>query len=145
MTVEDIMDLTFAKININSSLKDLSDYFYENNTEYLLVVDDKDIVIGEVSVLDYMMAAFPEYARKFEKLSFMKRFEPFENLLKNEKDIKLETIIKPITGKVTPQTTIHDAVFLMSKLGRQELPIIKNNHPIGIISIVDIYKKVIKG
>ena len=145
LTVGDIMHSKIIAINKNASLKELSQLFYEHDFGYMVVVDDKGKHVGEVTVRDYMMAGLPAYTNFLSNLYFLKTLDPFEKLIKEEHDIKVESVMRQIEISITPDTSIFKAVFLMNKHKKRDIPVLQDNKLVGIISINDIFRKVIKG
>jgi len=145
LAVGDIMNVLKHTIKKNNTIEELSKLFYEDQTGYFLVTDDQDNLIGEVTVLDYIMAGFPPYTKTLKSLNFLKSLEPFEKLLQEEHEIKVEAVMRPIEISVSPDTSIFEAVFLMNKYHRRDLPVIQNKKPVGLISFMDVFRKVIKG
>ena len=90
------------------------------------------------------MLGNPEYTKFLPNLNFLKAFEPFEKLIKME-DQLVENIMQPVKVFLTPDTSIFEAIFLMNKHDRRDLPIVSEGKIIGILSIKNIFRKVIKG
>jgi len=145
MTVSDIMHNEVLTVSKELSLKKISQLFYENNMSIFIVVDEYEKPIGEITLLDYMMAGVPAYTSFLNNLHFMKTLEPFEKLIKEENSIQVINVMKPIEVSVTAQTSVFKAVFLMNKHKKYGLPVIENQRLLGIITIKDIFKKVVKG
>jgi len=145
ITVSDIMNTHNFTITPDKSLKELSQLFYEHNFGYFLVVDKKDKLIGEITIRDYVMSAFPAYTHHLENLNFLKTLDSFERLLKDEDNFLVKDVMKPIEVAIKPEASIIEAVFLMNKHNRRDIPVIQNEKLVGIISFMDVFKKVIKG
>jgi predicted transcriptional regulator len=96
-------------------------------------------------MMDYMMAGLPEYTSLVSNLYFLKSLEPFERLMKEENSIEVHSVMKPIEITIAPDTSIFKAVYLMNKHKRSDIPVIEKGKVVGIVSIEDIFKKVIKG
>jgi CBS domain-containing protein len=145
ISVDDVMNSNIFTVTRDMSLEELSDQFTENDLGYFLVVDDDGKLIGDVSVLDYLMAGFPAFTHSLKNLKFVKSFEPFERLLNDEASIKVEAIMKPVEVYVKPTTNIIEAVFLMNKHSIKDIAVVSFGKPVGIVSFMDIFKKIIKG
>lgn len=144
VTVSDIMSRRFLTVNKSKTLKELSTLFYENNFSYFPVVDDENRLVGEITILDYIMSGFPEYTNFLNNLSFLKNFEPFESLVKEEHLRKIESVMKPIEVTLKAEDSLFEAIFLMNKYKRRDIPVMEKGKLIGIISFIDIFRKVIK-
>lgn len=145
VTVSDIMNQLIITVEKDTTLKELSHLFYEHNFGYFPVIDENDKLIGEVTVLDYIMTGFPAYTSFLNNMNFLKSFEPFERLLRDEHDIRVESIMKPIEVSLSPDTSIFEAVFLMNKFKRRDIPVLSNGKLAGVISFMDVFRKLIKG
>jgi len=145
ITVGDVMHNRIISINRNATIGELSKLFYEHDFGYMVVVDDKGKHVGEVTVRDYMMAGIPAYTNFLNNLYFMKTLEPFEKLVQSEHNIKVESVMKPIEISITPDTAVFKAVFLMNKHKKRDIPVLQDDKLVGVISINDIFRKVIKG
>jgi CBS domain-containing protein len=145
INVSDIMTTQIISVKKDATLQEVSYLFYKHNYSYFIVVDDKGKAVGEITILDYMMAGVPAYTTFLKNLYFMKSLEPFERLIKEEGNIKVSAVMKPIEVTVSPDTTIFKAVFLMNKHKKTDIPVLDKDKLVGIASIDDIFKKVIKG
>ena len=145
ITVSDLMNKEITTIQPTNTLKELSHIFYETNCGYFPVIDKEGNFIGEVTVLDYIMSCFPAYTNFLNNLNFLKAFEPFERLVKEEHLRFVESIMKPVTVSIKPDDSIYEALFLMKKHNRRDIPVVHNNKILGLISFMDIFRKVIKG
>jgi len=145
LDVSDLMSKKVFFVNHHSTLRELGNLFYEKNYGYCPVVDDNHNVIGEVTVLDLIMAGFPEYTRYFETMNFLHSFEPLEKLLNEESTIRVKDIMKKLECKLKPEDAIIESIFLMNKYKRRDIPVVEDNKIIGIISFMDIFRKIIRG
>ena len=91
------------------------------------------------------MSAFPDYTNYLGNLQFLKTFEPFERLLKDENKILVRDVMRETDITLSPDSTLIEALFTMKKSKRRHLPIVVKDKVVGIISFTDIFKKVIKG
>lgn len=144
ITVSDLMVKKVFTIGSKNTIKELSNLFYERDISYVPVLDDKGKFVGEITLRNYLMTAFPEYTKFITNLNFLKSFEPFDNLSKMENDL-VQTIMYPVKVFLLPQTSIFEAIFLMNKHDRRDFPIVSEGKVIGIISLKNIFRKVVKG
>jgi len=145
MTVSDIMTTKVFTVAPENTLKELAQLFYEHSFEYFLVVNDRGKLVGEVTILDYLMVGLPEYTSFLNNLYFLKTFEPFENLLKDEHKITVSSIMKPVEISLPPDASIFKTVFLMNKYKKKDIAVIDKGKLVGIISYNDIFRKIVKG
>ncbi len=145
VSVSDLMSNKLFYVKREMSLRELGNIFYEKNFGYCPVVDDNQNLIGEVTVLDLIMTGFPDYTNYLGNMNFLKSFEPFETLLREEKNIKVIDIMKKPECQLAPDASLIEAVFLMKKNKRRDIPVVVNKKIVGIISFMDIFRKVIRG
>lgn len=145
LTVSDLMNKQIFFINQESTLLELGNAFYQNNHGYCPIIDDDQQLIGEVTILDFIMTGFPEYSTYLESKDTANGFDPFEKLMSEESTLLVKDICKKIDCSLSPDDSIVDAVYLMKKYNKRDLPVIKDNKVIGIISYIDIFRKIIRG
>jgi len=145
INVEDVMSVNVLTVTPENTLEELSNLFYEHSVEYFPVVKNNDEIIGEVTVLDYIMAGFPEYTKGLKNLNFLKSFEPFAKLLKEEPELLVKSIMREVEVSVLPDTSLFKAVFLMNKHSCKNIPVVEKGKVVGIINFMDILRKVLKG
>ena len=144
ITVSDLMITKIVSIATKNSIRDLSNIFYEHDISYLPVLDEAGKFVGEITLRNYLMSGFPEYTKLLPTLHFLKAFEPFEKLLKMG-DESVEKIMLPVKVFLTPDTSLFEAIFLMDKHDRRDFPVVEKGKIIGIISLKNIFRKVVKG
>jgi len=136
----DVMVSDVITVCENTTLKELHLLFEEYNYGYFPVICKNNKVIGQVSLQDYIMAAFPAYTNFLNNLNFLKTFEPFEKFLKNEGNLNVGEIMKPVTISIHPQSSVVEAVFLITKNNLRELPVLENGNLVGIVSLMNIFR-----
>ena len=139
VTVRDAMVTDLITAKETTTLKELSQMFYDYNFEYYPVLDEDNNLLGEVTLDDFLMAAFPAYTNFMPNLNFLNSFEPFERLLKDEDKLLVKSIMKPIEISITPEASIVEAVFLIHRHKKTEIPVIENGKLLGLISFMNIF------
>ncbi len=144
ITVTDLMETKIISIGVKSTVRELSNLFYDYDINYLPILNTNGKFVGEITLRNYMMLGFPDYIKLLPNLNFLKAFEPFEKLIKMEDEL-VETIMQPVKLFLTPETSIFEAIFLMNKHDRRDIPVVSNDKIVGIISLKNIFRKVIRG
>ncbi|HBD93099.1 MAG: hypothetical protein A2015_06855 [Spirochaetes bacterium GWF1_31_7] len=144
-TVNDIMTKNVITLKPSDTLKTLSDLFYKNNISYIPVVDEKDEFIGEVTTLDLLKEGIPNYAMMLDNLSFLSTLDPFDKLLENEDTIQIKKIMNKPLVQLAPEASIIEATFEMTQHKRRQIPVVKDKKIVGVISYMDILKKILRG
>jgi len=145
LAVADIMSTELVLLYENLTLREVADIFYKNNVSYAPVINENHELCGEMNVLDLIQLGIPNYAMMFSNLSFLKRFEPFEELLKKEDTIRVRDVMRKATLCLEPATSIIEATFELTRNKRRHLPVIENNRLVGVLSFMDILTKVLRG
>ena len=145
LTVEDIMTLNPQTCKKETTLEELSDIFYEKGLSYLPVVDDENRQIGEVTIKDVLSQGIPDYIKQLGNVRFLKTLEPFEALLRNEKNILVKDIMRPSKRGLPKEASIIEAVSTIISKGFRHIPILDGKKIIGLVSETDILQKVLRG
>ncbi|HOV14289.1 MAG TPA: PTS sugar transporter subunit IIA [Spirochaetota bacterium] len=145
LTVEDIMTKEILKVTQQTTLKEILDIFYKNNISYAPVIDEKDNFIAEVTMLDLLKVGIPNYALMMGNLKFLTSFEPLEELLKNEETILVKDIMVKPDIMLEKDSSIIEAALKLTQKQKRHIPVVFENKVIGVVSFMDILKKVIRG
>ena len=145
LTVGDIMSTNILKVNPETNLKELCDLFYTHNISYVPIVDNNDNFIGEITIKELLQVGIPNYAVMIGNLKFLSSFEPFEELLKNEDKIKVKEIMRKPSLKLSPDASIIEVALEMTRNNKRHLAVVENNKIIGVVSFMDLLKKVLRG
>jgi len=144
VTVEDLLTEAPVTVRSDATLADLIDLFHHHNLSYVPVVDD-DRLVGEVALGDVLKAGFPDFASQVGNLKFLKTFEPFENLLKKEDSVLVRDLMKPVAFGCDPSASVVELCFEFLQKGRRHCPVIRGRQLVGVLSVMDILNKVIRG
>jgi len=132
------------KVSPETTLKELCDIFYKHNISYIPVVDDNDDFIGEVTITEVLKVGIPNYALMIGNLKFLSSFEPFEELLKNEDKIKVKEIMRKPSFKLPENSSIIEVALEITQNNKRQLPVVEGDKIIGIVSYMDLLKKVLR-
>lgn len=145
ITIEDIMTTDPVSCNENMSLAQLADLFYQKRLSFLPVVNNRNQLVGEVTIKDLLSNGIPDYVKRLGNVKFMKTLEPFEVMLRDEDRILIKEIMRPINRGISKDASILEAVILITTKGFRHIPVMENEKLIGMISETDILQKVIRG
>lgn len=145
LTVADIMSTELVLLSEKLTLREVADIFFKNNVSYAPVVNEQHELCGEMNVLDLIQLGIPNYAMMFSNLSFLRRFEPFEELLKKEDTILVRDVMRKTTLTLEPTTSIIEATFELTRNKRRHLPVVKDQKLVGVLSFMDILTKILRG
>ena len=144
-TVEEILPKETPTITPEATIHDLIDLFYKNNLSYAPVINEEGHLIGEISLADVLQAAFPEESSSWGNLKFLRSFEPMERLAEQETSIHVGELMKPVTFGCSPTTPVGELAFEFLQKKRRHCPVVRGKQLVGVLSIMDILNKVIRG
>ena len=101
VTAEDIMQPS-NPLNPEDPLSVAFDSFAKLSCVTLPVTDAQGKLLGEVDAIDIVSKFLPEYLFMMESTSFLKNFEPFDNLSKDEVKRKIGEFMRPPRKVITP-------------------------------------------
>ncbi len=145
LLVEDIMSSGLTPVKEDTSLREVVNLMNENNTSYITVQGNNGQVGYELSLHDIIQKGIPDYALQLENISFLSTMGPFEDLLKNEDRIQVKEIMQPIEHFLSPEQTFLEATYMMVKTNKRNLPVIKDGKVLGVVSVMDVLNKVLRG
>jgi len=145
LCVGDIMATDLVLLSEDLTLREVADIFYKNQISYAPVVDENHELQGEMNVLDLIQLGIPNYAMMFSNLSFLNRFEPFEEFLMKEDKILVKDVMRKASLFLEPNTSIIEATFELTRNKRRHLPVVTGNKLVGILSFMDILTKILRG
>lgn len=144
VTVSDVMTTVPYVINENVTIKTLAEFMKDKGLYYIPVVNDNGDWVGDVNLLHYLEASIPDYMKMMHNVNFLRSFEPFEHLYKKEDEVLVRQVMSKPERQLSPDQTIIQAVFEMVRQKKQTFSVIKDNKVVGILTAMDIYKKVVR-
>jgi CBS domain-containing protein len=144
VTVEDLITEAPTVVKPDDTVASLIDLFHHRNLSYAPVVEDGQLV-GEISLGDVLKAGFPDFTHEVGSLKFLKSFEPLDNLLKKEDQLLVRDLMKPVVFGCDPSASIVELCFEFLRKGRRHCPVVRGRELVGVLSMMDILTKVIRG
>lgn len=144
LTLRDIMSTDIHVVNENQNLEEVLDLFARYQLSYAPVVNTQNKFIAEINMLDIMRVGMPAYTNELPTMNFLSSFEPFEELLKHEKDIFVRQIMRKPEVVLHPDTSIVEAVFEFTNHRRRHLPVADGETIVGVVSYMDMLNKVLR-
>ncbi|MDR0567959.1 MAG: CBS domain-containing protein [Spirochaetaceae bacterium] len=144
LLIGSVMQRNFISLSPNQTIKDAADIFYKNRVSYLPVLDETGAFTGELTVLDLFALGFPDYALKLENLQFLRRLEPFEDLLTKEHSIFVRQAMKRPGLILEEHTPVVEGIMQFIRSNRRHIPVVQRGKLTGIISYIDILHKVLR-
>ncbi|MBU1864006.1 MAG: PTS sugar transporter subunit IIA [Candidatus Omnitrophica bacterium] len=144
LVAKDIMRKNIANLSLQQTLKEVIDLFFEKNISGAPVLDTDGTVLGVVTEKEIISIGIPKYMSMMDNISFLKDFEPFEEIFKKEDEILVKDIYsKKFIFAHENVSVIQLAFSFVNKNCRRILVIDDNNKLQGLIMRKDLIRKVI--
>lgn len=144
ITIGDIMNPSPVTIGPDVLIRDLGNLIHTKNIAVLPVVDANSRYLGEVDILRLLKLGVPDYMFMMDHLGFLGSFEPLEHLFEREDSTIVSDIMNKHEEVISPSASIIDAVFEMIQHNKRFFSVVDNGKLVGIITAMDIFKKVFK-
>jgi CBS domain-containing protein len=79
-----------------------------------------------------------------DDITFLRSYEPLESLFEKEEIVKAGEIMQKNARVLSPTTSIVETVYYMIKENKRHFCIVDKEYLVGIITAMDIFRKVIK-
>lgn len=109
------------------------------------VTDEHGSYLGEVNILGLLKVGVPDYLMMLDNVSFLRSYEPLERLFEQEDTLTVGEIMDSNTEVLRPDTSIPEAVFGMIQRQKRFYSVVDDQGKlVGVVTAMDIYKKIIK-
>ncbi len=142
--ISDLMTSPPKTILHDATVKDLLDKMFSQALHYLPVVDADGMLVGEISVLDVIDAAIPDYARRISNLRFMDELQPMEDFLTHEATMLVQELMKKPASVLELDDSVVDVALKMAKTHKRHFSVCDKGRLVGIVSAMDILSKVLR-
>ncbi len=144
VTIGDIMISNPVSILPEASLRELGNMMSENKVAGMPVVDKNMNYLGEVDVLNLLKVGIPDYMLMMDHLGFLSNFEPLEHLFATQ-DVKIvKDIMSTEDEPLKSNDSVIEAVFEMIQHKKRLFSVVDNGKLVGVITAMDVFKKVFK-
>jgi PTS system nitrogen regulatory IIA component len=144
LTLADIMITEPHSIHPDATLRDLIQEMDHCKVAGLPVVDHKNRYLGEVNILDILRVGIPDYLMMIDDLAFLSTFEPLENLFEKQDILHVRDIMWT-DGKTLPSNaSVMEAVYEMMQYRRRYISVVDAGELKGVITAMDIFRKIVK-
>ncbi len=141
-----IMRDDFSTLHISDSLCMAIDLFCRESIGEFPVLDSDGDLVGIVSEDELIRLCLPEYITWMEDLSPILNFEPFAQILRHERDMPVMEIMKFADHYATVEesTPAVQVAKVMMRSDVRQVFVVRNKKLLGIISIEDLIRKVLR-
>ncbi len=127
MYVGRIMCTDLVTVPMSATLIEAEDLLKENNIKHLIVIDEKDVLVGIISDRDVKLnQASPATTLSTHELNYLLG------------QLTVGMIMAKNVITISPDATIERAAFIMQQNSISSLPVVENNETVGIITTTDV-------
>jgi len=144
VSIGDLMISEPITISPDAKLSELAGVMNGKDIAVLPVVDAQMRYLGEVDVLNLLKVGIPDYLMMMDHLGFMSNFEPLEHLFEQEDLLSVREIMSREEVVLSPSTSIIEGVFEMIRHNKRLFSVVDNGRLVGVITAMDIFKKVFR-
>ena len=144
ITAADIMSRTFLTLHDTDTLQKCVDTFIKNGVSEVAVLDRDDDLKGIVRAGELLRVCLPEYLLWMDDLTPIANFEPFADVLANEKKTWLREIMIDDFPSVTPDAP---AVSVAGEMTKHQSPfcyVREGKKLVGVIPISNFLQKIFR-
>ncbi len=144
LKVMDIMNHRPVIVFPDDTLKEVLNRLYKHQSNTAYVVDKEDNLIGYVSITHVLKSVIPDYIDMLGDISFVKEFEPFVKLLREETKLTVKEVMGEIEHKLDVESTILEAAYYLTKHPKVSIPVVEKGKLKGTITPKTFLNKILR-
>ena len=144
ITASDIMDRSFKTLKDNDSLQICVDTFIKQNVSEIPVLDRDGDLSGIVKAGELLRVCLPEYLMWMNDLTPIANFEPFADVLQNERKTWLADILVKDFPCVTPDAPAIQVAGEMTRYKSLRCYVREGSKLVGIIRLPRFLNKIFR-
>jgi len=145
ITVNDIMRRDVATVQPEDTLKHVANMMFKHRLSAMAVVDSENRLLGQITDRDLIQAALPDFKALINNLNYSMDVEPFEELLKQEDQIKVAQLYQTDHEITTSDTRLVEVAAQMIFKNLRRVFVVHEEKLIGILLRKDIVNMIIRG
>lgn len=142
--VADIMNYYTVVVNPEDNVKEVMNRLYKHQTNTAFVVDNDNKPLGYISIAHLLKLVIPDYMEFLGDLSFVKEFEPFEKLLREESKVTAKEVMADIEMSLELDSSILEAAYYITKNPKTNIPVLENGILKGTITPKAFLNKILR-
>jgi CBS domain-containing protein len=145
MKARDVMTTRFSTLKTDDSISEAVNRFRQASREQgknvfgMMVIDDRDQLVGMLSMYDILLFVQPRHASVWSELEDLDQAGTFADLLGRVKHIRVGDLMTSEVVTITPDTHLMVIVDLMIKRHIRRLPVVSDGDVVGIVYISDLF------
>jgi mannitol/fructose-specific phosphotransferase system IIA component (Ntr-type) len=145
LTVGDVMTPDPVTITPDKTLKDVANILFEKKISCLPVVDDNNALVGEITGIELLKFAMPNYKSFIANIANIPEIESFEELLHKEHSARVSNFMKINPVVVERDAPVIEAAALMLFKKAELVSVLDDGKLVGVITKTDIVSKIVRG
>jgi CBS domain-containing protein len=145
MFARDFMDTRFHTLHPQQNIAEAVSAFQKaSETEGkkifgMMVTDDKDRLVGMLSMYDVLNYAQPKHVAIFGEMEDLDPARAYRNRLKTIRSIRVDDIMTTEVVTVRPDTHLMVIAEIMIKKHIRRLPVVSDQAVVGIVYVSDVF------
>lgn len=144
LCIRDIMVTDIISVRDTDTLKTINRLFNEHKISWVPVLDEQGRYLGEANIITVLRVGVPNYLMMMDNVAFLQSFEPLENLFEQEEIVTARDVMIPNAEALSPEASVIEAVVKMIQQQKRFFTVVENGRPVGIVTSMDIFRKVFK-
>lgn len=145
LTAENVMSRSFVSLSPDDKLAEAVDIIASDGHHEIPVLDKAGLLLGKISVDSLIRKTIPEYVMMLENLNFLKEFEPFEALMKEESKLMVKDVMEKTDTEIKPEMPLIQLTVKLLKSKSHSLYVVEDKRLVGIITMIDLMRNVLRG
>ena len=128
-------------INAKATVKDAAEVLMDKRVGTLPVVDDEGRMVGLTTMKDVLGFFLPDFLDLFEDIDFLKDFGALREVSVEDIEMAASTTVAEMMQEsvfVPEDSSPIRALSLMETHGMPDIPVLRDEKPVGIVSRVDV-------
>ena len=145
LLARDVMRRPVVSVRPDTTLKQVANLLYKHRISGMPVVDEKGMLVGEISERELLLAALPDYEERVNAEHPDSSSDPFEDLLKQENEITVRQLMTVPQVIVSEDKTVVELAAIMLQKNIRRVIVASGGELTGLIMRSDIVSRVIRG
>ncbi|MCP4581327.1 MAG: PTS transporter subunit EIIA [candidate division Zixibacteria bacterium] len=145
LTVGDVMTPDPVTVAPDKTLKDVANILFEKKVRCLPVVDSNNKLVGEITGIELLKFALPNYKSFIANIANIPEIESFEELLHKEHAARVSNFMKTNPVIVQRDAPVIEAAAMMLFKKAEMVSVIDDGKLVGVITKTDIVSKIVRG
>ncbi|NOY74908.1 MAG: PTS transporter subunit EIIA [Kiritimatiellaeota bacterium] len=138
---KDVMDKNPLTLDESDTLSKAIETFSVNQVQTVPVIDRDGDLRGTLSLRDILKFSLPEHILWMDDLSTIYRFEPFAEMLKDDKESKLADFMSEQFASVDESVPAIQLAKIFLMEGSQQIIVVRNGKLAGVVKLKDFVAK----